>query len=226
MITIPLTMTKHSQSYFQTESRPEYFQLYLTPTNIQPFVFGETRFNIVKPEVGSILTRVNKKTGESRTYVVIRIQTRGKGYNKGAVDTAILELAAGFDFTSNINSQLPLVNPYNYIVYYRLSNHPLILSLTNHGKWWSNQLANEFIFRWDVNGLNDSPTKTERELEASASIPKRQKNSESQQTLLFNPAPNNNTETGAILRPATPNIEIITQYPILQPILYPTDSLV
>ena len=110
--------------------------LILTPTLAQNYLFNESLITIVKPQIGSLLYRMKRKTKKLSIYIVFYSNIRQKGKNRGIIDLVKLELI------NNIE---------NNNVIFTHSNYPLILKLTNHGEWWSKKLKLEFKFQWDEN---------------------------------------------------------------------------
>ena len=83
------------------------------------------------PTIGSILKRFCLNNNNIEYYVVINAFIKKQGCNKGLVDRIILE---------------PLDHFVGNNVYYKKSDYPLILSLTNHGSWWVKAMLKEYEF--------------------------------------------------------------------------------
>ena len=102
---------------------------------------GEVK-RVFSPKIGSVLKRVSKLQ-VIQHYVVVNVFAKRTGVNSGLIDRIILE---------------PVINPVilieNQIVRYKKSDYPLILSLTNHGQWWTKDMLKEYQFSF-LDGKNE-----------------------------------------------------------------------
>lgn len=104
-----------------------------TLTSTQSFIYNKETCNITCPTPGSKLYRITKKTRTTEIYVVTKIYKKEQGQNRGVVDKILLHLVS-----EDIGDKLEY-DP----------GKTIILHLTNHGKWWTNQLRKEYIFSWN-----------------------------------------------------------------------------
>ncbi len=118
----------------------------LTKTGTQTHIYSGSKNPAILPQLGTILYRYrkNKSTqidsqgvrqpSEMMKLVVVYIQTKARGINKGIVDLASL---------------LPVINIDNNEVYYDYSANPFVLRLTNRGKWFTRSLLKLYDLSWD-----------------------------------------------------------------------------
>jgi len=109
-------------------------QLARSNTDIQSYYYNNRQIQIPKPVLGSLLTKINLKTSETSSYVVIKIFTKKKGINKDIIHLIFLEKVVEITSTH---------------VTYQSSSFPMILKLTNHGEWCSSKMKHEFKYLWD-----------------------------------------------------------------------------
>nr|QBK91164.1 MAG: hypothetical protein LCPAC202_01380 [Pithovirus LCPAC202] len=118
----------------------------LTKTGIQSHIYSGIKNPSILPQLGTILYRQRKNKSakiDSRgvkqpielvRLVVVYIQTKARGVNKGIVDLASL---------------LPVIKIENNEVYYDFSANPFVLRLTNRGKWFTKSLLKLYDLSWD-----------------------------------------------------------------------------
>lgn len=100
----------------------------------QNYIIKDSQKIIHKPTPGCLLLRSKKPFGSNDIFVVVRVGYKKRGNNKGVTDTVMLD---------------KIIEKYSSNVTYEPTTHPLILSLTNHGDWWSKTLTNQYVFEWD-----------------------------------------------------------------------------
>lgn len=105
----------------------------LAQTSCQEYIYQNNILEIVSPNIGVILYRINRKTKEIQKFVVTEQSTKRNGNNKNVIDRITLYLVKSIN-DKNIE--------YN-------EKDSIILHLTNHGAWWSKRLEKEFIFSWN-----------------------------------------------------------------------------
>ncbi len=156
-------------------SSPNYRKLSVNVPRTQSYLYRNEYVEILCPLVGSILNRTVKKTGSSEMFVVFDRSMKSKGNNKGVIDLIRLESIDNIDVDDNT-------------VFYKDTDYPLVLKLTNHGQWWNKRLLSEFSFEWvtDLREKLDSKKTTrtlpipieltspgnKTEIEHSTSLPK------------------------------------------------------
>jgi hypothetical protein len=109
--------------------------LLISHTSKQIYRYNDNEFSIIKPNVGSILSRFDKNTSDVKSYVVVNTFIKNKGRNKGIVDIVRL---------------YPILSLNNRTVKYIKKDNPYILTLTNHGDWWTRDLENIYEFNWNM----------------------------------------------------------------------------
>jgi hypothetical protein len=100
----------------------------------QIYTIKDSHKIIPKPSIGCLLIRSDKSSGSGDVFVVVRVGYKKRGNNRGITDTVMLD---------------KIIKRYDDNVTYEPTTHPLILSLTNHGDWWSKSLADQYLFEWD-----------------------------------------------------------------------------
>lgn len=122
----------------------------------QKFVFGETIYEIDRPNIGSIMTKIPKLPDnisddfvypQIERFVVIQIKYRTKGNNKGTAYGLLLNKILYID---GIN------------IKYRI-DESIFLDITNHGNWFSFFQKNfDCIFEKELPGLSPNIEKSQR----------------------------------------------------------------
>ena len=104
-------------------------------SSMQTYLYANTTNEILKPEVGTILTRIDKETHEIQPYVVTKIFKKSRGTNSGIIDLIYLE---------KINSII------EDVITYTTTEYPMIIKLTNHGEWISHTIKLKYDYLWDT----------------------------------------------------------------------------
>ena len=100
----------------------------------QIYAIKDSHKIIPKPTIGCLLLRSGRSSGSGDVFVVVRVGYKKRGNNRGVTDTVMLD---------------KIIKRYDDNVTYEPTTHPLILSLTNHGDWWSKSLTDQYLFEWD-----------------------------------------------------------------------------
>ncbi len=103
------------------------------PTSKQLFYYSDYKITIERPEIGSKLYRINKKTKDSNIYVVTKVFTRINGKNTNIVDKIFLHLMIE-DLRGEISYD---------------EKEKIILHLNNHGQWWNQKISKEYKHSWN-----------------------------------------------------------------------------
>lgn len=127
----------------------------------QIYTIKDSHKIIPKPIIGCLLCRSDKLSESGDVFVVVRVGYKKRGNNRGITDTVMLD---------------KIIKRYDDNVTYEPTTHPLILSLTNHGDWWSKSLADQYLFEWDPpinfrNGIRDELRDGGRNATSSIPIP-------------------------------------------------------
>jgi hypothetical protein len=156
-----------------------------TYTGHQTHVYSGKNNKAILPQLGTILYRRDKNKSDIIQLVVVHVQSKTRGVNKGIVDLVSL---------------LPIVEIEDDQIYCQPKDLPFILRLTNRGEWFSKDLLKLYDLSWDK--PISSPT-THSNLTVAAS-------SELAKDILSNPIPKRNSSSKPI--PALiPNLTVISR---------------
>ena len=109
-----------------------------TPTETQTYINAKKSLLIIKPVIGSIMSRYDKDKKTHSDYVVIRVYSRKRGINKGVTDRIELSKIVKMQKTD-----LGTILEYD-------DNNTIEFTLTNHGNWGRKSDEISHIFQWDI----------------------------------------------------------------------------
>lgn len=104
----------------------------VTPT-YQNYFYNKEQITIIKPEIGSILYRSTKDEKNIQKFIVFTTSCKKNGKNKGVQDRIVL---------------YEVINIERGVANFRQESE-MILYLTNHGEWWTNDLLKTYKFSWN-----------------------------------------------------------------------------
>jgi len=110
--------------------------LLIADVDHQIYHYRNENIKVIRPNIGSVLIRTNKSTKESEKFVVVSVSKKTRGINRGIIDGIRLE---------------PVFSVKRDMVLVGSTIIPFTLRLTNHGNWWSNNLAKRYEFKWGEN---------------------------------------------------------------------------